>query len=82
MGNRTAASSRFQSPSPRISRGERDFPLSRVVFSKKQSIETAHPVMNAELCSPQNSFVEVQTPGSANVTIFGDGALKEKLKVI
>ena len=38
--------------------------------------------MDAELCSPQNSFVEVQTPGSANVTIFGDDALREKIKVI
>ena len=58
------------------------FPLSRVVFSKKQSTGTAQPVMDTELCSPQNSFVEVQTPVSANVTIFGDGALWEKIKVI
>ena len=38
--------------------------------------------MDAELWSPQNSFVEVQTPVSANVTIFGDGALWKKIKVI
>ena len=55
--------------------------LQRIMSGEKSQYQKAtYCILWAELCPPQNSYVEVLTLELKNTTVFADGAFEEVIK--